>query len=65
MLKTIRTKWFNEDYFLIKEDGNLFRLYVNNIYRLETKNFNDFNKILSFRFEDMDIKFINEYKFVK
>ena len=65
MLKTVRTKWFNEDYYLIKEDGNLFRLYVNNVYRLETKNFNDFNKIFLFRFEDMDIKFINEYEFVK
>lgn len=65
MLKTVRTKWFNGDYFLIKEDDNFFRLYVNNVYRLETKNFSDFNKILLFRFEDMDLKFINEYDFIK
>ena len=65
MIKTIRTKWFQNDYYLIKEESNLFRLYINNIYRLETKNFNDFNKILLFRFEEMDINFINEYEFVR
>lgn len=65
MLKTVRTKWFKEDYYLIKEDGNLFRLYINNVYRLETKNFSDFNKILLFRFEDMDLKFVNDYEFIK
>lgn len=65
MLKTVRTKWFQEDYYLITEHGNLFRLYVNNVYRLETKNFNDFNKILLFRFEEMDLKFINEHEFIK
>ena len=65
MLKTIRTMWYNKHYYLIKEESKLFRLYIDNIYQGEMKNFQNYDKILPFKFNEMEIKFINELNFNK
>lgn len=65
MLKTVRTMWYNKHYYLIKEENNLFRLYVDNIYQGEMKKFQNYDKILPFKFNEMEIKFINELNFNK
>lgn len=65
MLKTVRTMWHNKHYYLIKEENNLFRLYVDNIYQGEMKKFQNYDKILPFKFNEMEIKFINELNFNK
>ena len=64
MLKSIRTFWYQKDYYLIKEEGNFFKLYVNNVYYGETRNYLNFNSILPFNFNEMDINFINELSLI-
>lgn len=65
MLKTIRTKWYNGDYYLIIEEEDFFKLYINSIYRGETSNFLDYEKILPFKITDMSLEFINTFEFYK
>lgn len=64
-IKTIRTYWYNKKYYKIVEYGNLFKLYINSVYRIETKSFEDFDKILPFKVIEMSTSFIDEYEMLK
>lgn len=65
MLKTIRTKWYGCDYYLLKEEGKFFKLYVNSVYKGETTNLLDYKNILPFNVLDMKLEFINTFEFMK
>lgn len=65
MLKTLRTKWYNGDYYLLKEEGKFFKLYVNSVYKGETRDFLHYDEILPFNVNDMKIEFVNSFEFVK